>query len=673
VTKPNLLKIEKDLIKEFEQLSIKKMSELKNPECIYFTSWTFTQPESKLIDAWKKEQNKDLVKDAVRSRLGRIWSFIFPEFREDYLVERTWNWMHKYQISNHSMLILPFPPAAMDSIWAVHLKEDFKNKLKGNSLREKIEKQYQNLYKDYKDINDINEVDLHLKTARLLRYNKDFNNVQIGGIDEAFSFWVNNKDDTITENLNFLFKNLYNKKDPAHYSFEARKFLTIWQNFSVLFPEFPYIIVYFSIPDLSKNPEIRYAVALCFKNLDNKLRPVLTSLEEIIENTHKSFQSDLISYLKKGTSRNENIGETNWPRVKEEYKDVIKKVVGKNNLSDFDKLDRLVALVERLSFSTHEGRPCKFAFVAGTEQIWPSVEEIISLEEREFDLELFAKRCEANYSIFQFEKIVGFFNTDLQSMYKIVKLRTPAREELRKTGDYINDLDDLFCWAIEKIYKETNLRSFFVFVQGDGRILFYGLPNSNNKADLLFIWDLRKGKLNVPVEKPEIKKELALIGIYEDDVRCGNIIKTIRKISASPGEGAALIIARQHFDVEKYLVTMEYSFPPWLRTLSLDDPQYLLKAAFILDGACLITPKRVNPRLAIYPHSKKEDEYRAFGILENLKKKAILKKEERCKILNLCGKGSKTHAACNLTNIPEIKNKCIVITVSADGPVHIWK
>jgi hypothetical protein len=699
-----LEEIEDGIFVKLEESFKANIIKLQNPDRIFFTSWTFTQPEGRMTQIWKNEGGK-ITKDEERTNLMRIWSFVFPEMREDYLVERTWRWMTDNMLSSHSELICFHADVPKANIHkGITITKKFKKELNGSDLIEKINnalKIQRAFLQDAKK--KIDPLEFNLKIARILKHDLNFNKTQIEGIDKAFSEWLKNPQTSIA--LKPLFSNLYGLADPARSPLEARKFLTMWQNFSVITPDLNYIALGFDIPfseqkdyqppEKQNDLRPRFAVALFYKNKPDRIDTIIETIKEVIKPINVHFLQALLSLMLEEKDKDTNGVATQanedddriWLPVKNrtENKQRWNTIVSKISGNRQSKLDNLLEIAGRLAFSTHEARPVRFAFIAGSEQIWPAIEETISLRFYEpnimggdgFDIKLLIQICEANYSIFQTERVVGFYNIESQSLHKILRLRYPSREELRLLEDPICDFDDLICWSITRIYEDTKgfEKSFIVLTQGDGKVLIYGLKQTDNKGDLLLIWDVRTGKLEEPIQPPKIKLiEAALQKINIDPTNSNyrKLIRCIRKISTTPGEGAALVIASGNNQINSYLTSMEHLKPSWLETLGLDDPQYILRSAFIMDGACLITKTDISPRLAIYPYFN--NKAWGFGDIISLEK---LANRRNLLYKKLSGKGSKTHASSNISTHPEVNKdldnpEVFVISISADGPIKIW-
>ncbi len=657
------------------------LKDLENPDCLFFASWTTKDLEGRITNVWKKDGENDEKK----IRLVKIWSFIFPETREEYLIEKIWDWMYVKKKSEYSLYI-HFCDECDDENQEnkIHIKSNFITRLKGEELRNKIKEKFSDnpLIKD--------DFGPDLKIARTLKYNKEFNQIQIRGINEGFSTWISPDDGEKYQNtkksLNILFEKLCETENgqPASNPLIARSYLTMWQNISVIFPNFKHVFFQFYIPNNEDNIEKkqRFVLALFFKKKHAPTDQIEMHSRKIIK---KIIQKKDKSQKKRGSplSSKENDCDSAWDEVLEnkKYKQTWKTAIGDNNEGEkTNKLKNVMRLAGRLALVTHEGRPCKFAYIAGTELIWPAVEEIISLrfycQQDVFSARLFSNLCEANYSIFQIEDVVGFYNTELQSLSKIIRLRSPTKEEMRKLEDPICDLDDLFRWSITEIFKKTKEECFIISTQGNGKVSIYGLnPNekqADNQADSLLIWDVRKGELEEPIPKEkieDIKKVIESIGIDEKSNQYKKLVNTIRKISAIPGDGACLIISESNTKIKKYLTSMELLLPTWLDTLSLDDPQYMLRASFVMDGACLVNKSKILPRQTIYPHYKGK----TWGLVDIINDSRFVGKKDYITKMQ-SGKGSKTHASANISTHPQFSKdpKIAVISISADGPIKIW-
>lgn len=346
-------------------------------------------------------------------------------------------------------------------------------------------------------------------------------------------------------------------------------------------------------------------------------------------------------------------------------------------------------LAGRLAFEKHEGKTTNFAFLVGTDAVWPAISEVLSADfgipdyyfkklylSDDENLDLIEMICKSNYSIFQIPGVAAFYNIASAKFINIIRLRQLSEEDMRTYGAKITDLDDLFCFCVDKIREISNEeKTCIIRTEGDGRVRVYA-SNKKNGGDLQFIWDISRGKIYRPI--PNITSSLDyLLGERANDNARKALRNVIRKISTTIGEGAMLIFANNGVkgELEKFLATMEYLRPEWQRNLNINFPKDLLRAAFIMDGSTLISRNqngevKVEPRYVVYPF---QDD-KAYGIIEQLIKSYLsgnYKKDQKRKFVErLSGKGSKTHGAANLSQLLRCKIK--IITISADGPVKIW-
>jgi hypothetical protein len=353
-------------------------------------------------------------------------------------------------------------------------------------------------------------------------------------------------------------------------------------------------------------------------------------------------------------------------------------------------------LAGRLAFEKHEGKTINFAFLVGTDAIWPAISEVLSADlgipdyysQRLYfsdneNLDLIEMICKSNYSIFQIPGVVAFYNTASARFINILRLRQPSKEDMMKYDDKITDLDDLFCFSINKIREiSKEEKACIISTEGDGKVRVYAYGKDDNedsnRSDLKFIWDINRGKIYRPIPMEYIN---AAFNYFLDEgtnykLR-KNLSTVIRKISTTIGEGTMLILIpneEERDKLEKFLVAMEYLRPEWQRNLNINFPKELLRAAFIMDGSTLISryqngEVKVEPRYAVYPFQNDK----AYGIIKQLIKSELTtvgKNQKRKFVKKLSGKGSKTHGAANLSKLLECKVK--IITISADGPVKIW-
>lgn len=370
-----------------------------------------------------------------------------------------------------------------------------------------------------------------------------------------------------------------------------------------------------------------------------------------------------------------------------------------------------IELAGNLAFYRHEGSSKGFAFLVGTDAVWPGIAEVLSADfgipddyhSRNKDrllfdesdmkfggnntkemIELMKTICESNYSIFQIFGATGFYNTGSRRFVNIVRLQQPAQDGLLR-GKWITDLDDLYCSCLDKIWEETKgvQKSCIVSTEGDGKIRVYAI-DENNKADLFFMWDAARDKVYRPISK-NIKTMLT--ELFGENEGSSDLMRVIRKISTAVGEGAMLIMEDQrNARTRKYLAPMEYIKPEWQRNLGIQVPKELLRSAFVMDGATLIaiqreetseiSPKsdvKIEPRYVVYPFAGSP--HSAYGLLKLLSNKWQDDREAGRKVVKkLSGKGSKTHGAANLSYLlnPEANKDLKIITISADGPITLW-
>jgi hypothetical protein len=341
----------------------------------------------------------------------------------------------------------------------------------------------------------------------------------------------------------------------------------------------------------------------------------------------------------------------------------------------------VMELAGELALARHEGRPINYAFLVGTDSVWPGVAEVLSadfgvpdgnvfddesLNDPRLQIKLIKTVCESNYSIFQIFGAAGFFNTGSNQFVNIIRLRQPSEEEL-SNSENVTDLDDLFCFCLNKIYEVAKGdKACIVSTEGDGKVRIYAAEERG--CDLLFIWDVNKRDIYRPVPS-EVKFEV--IEFLGDNNQSKALLKVMRKVSTTVGEGAMLILEKnQQRSIENvYLAPMEYLQPEWQKNLNLTVPKELLRAAFIMDGATLIIKEsetKIKTRYTVYPFNNNK----AFSILRDLPNLFNQVNNKRMAVIKLTGKGSKTHGAANLSYL--LNGKIKIITISADGPIKIW-
>ena len=342
----------------------------------------------------------------------------------------------------------------------------------------------------------------------------------------------------------------------------------------------------------------------------------------------------------------------------------------------------VMELAGELALARHEGRPINFSFLVGTDAVWPAVAEVLSadfgvpdgelfdeasLNDHRLKIKLMKTICESNYSIFQIFGAAGFFNTGSGQFVNIIRLRQPSEEELLR-GEKVTDLDDLFCFCLEKICEVAKGdKACIVSTEGDGKVRIYGAEEGD--CDLLFMWDITKGEIYRPIPS-EVKEEV--MEFLEDTNQSRPLLRVIRKVSGTIGEGAMLILVKnQQRNIENvYLAPMEHLRPEWQRNLNLTVSKELLRAAFIMDGSALLIKgleTEIKPRYTVYPFSNNV----AYSILRDLSGLFEEISDKRRAVTKLTGKGSKTHGAANLSYLLK-EQRIKIITISADGPIKIW-
>lgn len=691
-----------------DQLAIFKNGIIKSniPQKIIFVRWANANKEGRQSFFY----NSSIKKDFKTKNKSKLWLYVFPEHREDYLIERIWNWLYRKK-KKKLEIVIDFDPKSKSRFekiinkdkWFINLpQKEFIDSFDGRKIIKIINSSIRKIDKK------IVEEAILVKNARILRYDSKFNISQDHGIRYGFESWLN-PINNLKNTLDNLFKEIYfedlkkERNHEGHFPFiaseTALRFLFMWQNFSVIYPRFSYVRLYFFVSE-----KTRACLGLLWKKRPNNIllpdsviripEKVESEIDGKIGRKLKNLPNELKKKGKKDGNQ-ENIPKNNlWINIRERYKDLW---INEVNLLNETSLDLIMELTGKLAFGQHEGKRCKYYFLAGTEQVWPVVAEIISvdffprikignvkLEEiftKDFNTDVFKQICEANYSIFQVPRVMGFFNITGQNIYKIYRLSGPTEEESKIHEDPIIDDDDFYCWGIEKIFNRTGTteKPYIIGTEGDGKVRIYGI--NNDKGELLLLWDVGKGALRPPLgedlkEQKEIKEILKKrLSLKENDQKFRKIIRTIRKISANIGEGANLIFTKDRNIIKDYITSMEIVMPSWLRTLSLHDPHYILHAAFITDGACLIEAKKdlkINPRQAIYTHLNKK----TWGLRDTIVDARFNVNVENI-IKKMCGKGSKTNASSNISTHPKVNPnlKCeqiIVISISADGPIKIW-
>jgi len=637
---------------------------------IFFTCTSNLTPEGRHIFFFERNGNNEFKIDRNQSAVAKVWSTLFPEKREFYLVERMWERID------------------VDEPITIDIRNNSTNFIGNKTNHITAKSELLELLNPQGRLNNRINTDLEgdfgdekiLSVCRRLRTDADYNKMQMDGINEAFGFWVENYNSEEFEEFNELCLEFVNNglNDPFRSPTDAIDYLTIWQNFSISFPKFSRVVIHFLKTGKDDNPfKLGLGIFFSKKISDTDLTEIANSIGSALAliaqtNEQKNFGNNITSYhteLWNQTKQNPN------------NKKIFENIINTNR----EEMGYLLSLAGKLAFTIHEGHPCGFTFIAGNEYIWPAISEIICFGYADnyilsigYEIDYWSKLCEANYSLFNMYGVAGHYSFKSSRISRIINLRHPSTEDARCKGIKIADNDDLFCWALERIYEKTKESNvFIVSTLGNGKVLVYGLRNG--EGDLLFIWDIKEGSISRPIEnkkKKQIKSGLKRIfgsnNLTIDFL--DKIMHIIRKISATQGEGACLVFSK---DCEKikdtYCATMEPLLPSWLKGLETQDPLYILKSAFVMDGATLLkTDGKVFARLTIYPHM----DSKAWSKLTEIEAKIIKGenlKDEDIKILGkLIGKGSKTHTSCNLSTHPNLIDKILIVSISADGPIKIW-
>ncbi len=674
------------------------------PSRIFFSRWALANKEGRhAIFLRRQGRTKSLNPDQDAENRAAVWLYTFPDNRADYLIERVWKCMGRQE----SQCVVKISFASNnDSLFRatqdrqrieVTIPKLFLSHFKGSKLATLIEAHI-GVRKVQSDANQ-------LQAALKLRYNKHVNRLQQDGITMGMKAWAGQPSPDYKKCLDDFLNVLYRIPTPLDDTEKARRFLFMWQNLSIIFSKFTYsqLDLYF----YKRGKQQRSCLGLFW----NKSPKDAQKVESLVQNVPKLVEDEITAQVgelwapTRWARNSSSEGPTKpdqWDRVKTDFVQLLKD----HDLEYNDSLEPLMRLAGELAFSQHEGRPCEFNFIAGTERIFPVVSEVLTIDFFDssklkhlhsksdslthFDPALFKKICTANYSLFQVPRVVGFYNVAVESLTKILRLQTPDEVESRLYAEPVIDNDDLFCWAIERICRKSNdarthleeseeqvIDLAIVSSSGAGKIRIY-VPKAG-RGELLALWKVAEGKIHHPLGErlADVKslREVIMrqLGIEEDDPRLVKVEKSIRKVSANVGQGAALILARTYKQVEKYLVDMEFLLPGWLRNLGLDAPQYLLHAALITDGACLITPSKVFPRKAIYPFHNRT----AWGLSDILSTIDCSDMARLDVVKAMSGKGSKTHGSANLSTLPNLRSKkcspeVVVISISADGPIALW-
>ena len=638
---------------------------------ILIMRWSVSSPYGR--QTWFFSKKKDLLEDKNARKRVQTWFFAFLDEREDYLIERFFKWMDKNRKERICVDInftnnCSFKQKNNGKYTKFDINIPSLEKVKPQEVLRHLNKMIEN---DKKDIDDI-------QLARYLRKDKKLHERRAKYIAEFKKWWHNHRIDghkNTCENqcslLNFL-RQFYevgdNRLMPFYPEQEIKGLISIFQNIYIYFGSFPKKIRMFLINKSIHQNRVKSCFAIFYKSENDYntslCEEVFQGLEKIED---KIWSNGAQKRCCSGT-------EIRWLEDLKRSSDV------KNLASDLP--NSAMELTRHLAFSRHEGIVCNYAFIVGDDKIWPAIQEIVSLDfikdhqatsSLDAEPEFMANLCQTNYSIFQIPGVVGYFNIFTEKLESIIRLKWPSTDELA-TSKYqsdnneiipIVDLDDLYCWVLDWIYKWTRKCATILSTTGYGKVYIYK-KQEGKAADLQLIWDLIKAKVYAPIEKKEKQK---IERFLENKKYFSNkILKLIREISSAQNEGGFIILVKENIvnNYNNYLVKMEIFEPEWLRNLSLESFPEFLKAAIITDGATLIDLKKqkVSPRNLVYTFKNNK----AYGYVaqedggEEIKRKMM-------------GKGSKTHGALNLSKIlknKNLKNEVLIITVSADGPIKVW-
>jgi len=542
------------------------------------------------------------------------------------------------------------------------------------------------------------------KIARILKYDKEFIDKHKLGIRNGYKYWIENNLGGLTQ----IYNNFYSTgSHPLDNALTAYSFLIMWQNLAVLFPSSRnfYFFLFNGAVTRTRIPIERYAVVLHSLNELN-----IEKLYDFQNYISKVMDDKFIKFLGESVINSEDNS------IEEKIDDIINKgleifkalvinpvILSLNERTRKTRIDitnsfyLFLKQLNELAFFIHEGIQIPFKFLIGTEQIWPVVSEVITfITSRSFpqyggveiglaNNDFIQHICESNYSLFEIPGSIGHYNILTGQLNKIIRLKQPDDEERLIKG--IVESEDYNCWIVEKIFETTQNqeRAILAETNGDGIIKFYGI-NTEGFGEILCKWDVKKKCIVEPldeIEKENLNEALALVlPAGEQPEYKKKLRKLIIKISAEIGKGAALIFGRNGEDISPYLREMEMLPLDWLLSLDLNDPDYILKAALVMDGANLISCNKIVPRLVMYPFNKESQTPEAWGLVDFLKHLTDIGNTDLDKvkiIKEFIGKGSKTHGSSNLTTLFLVKNdfkveekNLIVVSISADGPIKFW-
>jgi len=307
-----------DTLNNVGRNSLRDFLKAYNADEVGFLRWAVTEPSGRQIFSFKKKKKGELEDDRKAELISAIWYNLFLENREHYLTERVWKYMYKKvndkeknPIRMH--FIFSFPDDSKNGIetrnndsqgMSYNFDKKFLQELDSERTiynllaeeAEKIKKDIKNVKKKYKPATINENV---IKVVRYLRSwkgnNKENNkkkgikiiNLQEAGIKRMIKRWTEDDNDVGRE-LFKCFKLFYNdemkdqqeklnlnnkgiKIDPKQilYYYElASKFLFMWQNIAVFYPDVKILHVFSYI---SVNRRYRSSLHFFFKDKDDSV------------------------------------------------------------------------------------------------------------------------------------------------------------------------------------------------------------------------------------------------------------------------------------------------------------------------------------------------------------------------------------------------------------------
>lgn len=357
--------------------------------------------------------------------------------------------------------------------------------------------------------------------------------------------------------------------------------------------------------------------------------------------------------------------------------------------------NQLIILAKQLAerHSVHEGRQLHYRFAyAPSAVLWPEIEAVLSFEasvasSNDRTVEQQAKLIEAHWSIFQAERVFGvvdtLMSTHMPRLQRVVRVRPPVRW----SGLESEAMDNL-AKAAKPCLVVVVLRQWLV------RLSF---PSKDGTEADNLEWDVREPEPKPQAHTQVLASDLAkLAGIDEERVK-KMLATVLSEVSEAAGEGA-LLVAVGNGKVQEVVkrTCMEMDSPTtqmaWRRRKRLQWMDHtLLRAMLILDGATVIQPDGdreaiIRPRLVVYPVVICKRHPTGFSVISWENKKLPLETGCTCPKVNtdeiqrvqekLLGKGSRKHGGANIAVLLEqtrgSRNKTLVVSVSADGPIEKW-